>query len=181
MCSEAECLASWAEHLCTSSGPEERMQMQMSSLQPLWSGDEETNVNWTDWRGLHLQRKGWGEKKPDVSECFSSSWKEKAKGVVRIFVLYLTDGKTKAEEKAPLSFFLFYLFIWLSMAFIACKIFSCSLWDLVLWPGIEPGPPTLGAQNLSHWTIRNVPRCHSSGGPLTAVTKSKIPVSYEGW
>ena len=27
--------------------------------------------------------------------------------------------------------------------------FLCSMWDLVPWPGIEPGPP----QHLSHWTI----------------------------
>ena len=31
-----------------------------------------------------------------------------------------------------------YLFIWL------CQIFSCSMWDLVPWPGIKPGPPALG-------------------------------------
>ena len=40
---------------------------------------------------------------------------------------------------------------------VACKIFSCSLWDLVLLPGIEPWPPALGAQSLSHWTTREVP------------------------
>ena len=53
----------------------------------------------------------------------------------------------------------------------ACRIFSCSMWtlscslrtlscgmwDLVPWPGIEPGPPALGAWNLSHWTTREVP------------------------
>ena len=41
----------------------------------------------------------------------------------------------------------------------ACKIFSCSMWDLVPWPGIEPRPPALGARSLSHWTTREVPRC----------------------
>ena len=34
---------------------------------------------------------------------------------------------------------------------------SCGMWDLVPWPGIEPGPPALGAQSLSHWTTREVP------------------------
>ena len=29
--------------------------------------------------------------------------------------------------------------------------------NLVLWPGIEPGPPALGAWSLSHWTIREIP------------------------
>ena len=39
---------------------------------------------------------------------------------------------------------------------------SFQLWrvvrDLVPSPGIEPGPPALGAQSLSHWTAREVPR-----------------------
>ena len=35
---------------------------------------------------------------------------------------------------------------------------SCSMWDIVPWPGIEPGPPALGAQNLSHRTTREVPQ-----------------------
>ena len=33
----------------------------------------------------------------------------------------------------------------------------CSMRDLVPWPGIEPGPPALGAQSLTHWTTREVP------------------------
>ena len=37
---------------------------------------------------------------------------------------------------------------------------SCSMCDLVPWSGIEPGPPVLGAQSLSHWTTREVPRFH---------------------
>ena len=47
---------------------------------------------------------------------------------------------------------------------VACGIFSCGtwtlscgMWDLVPWPGIEPGPPALGVQSLSHWTTREVP------------------------
>ena len=31
---------------------------------------------------------------------------------------------------------------------------SCGTWDLVSWPGIEPRPPALGAQSLSHWSLR---------------------------
>ena len=30
------------------------------------------------------------------------------------------------------------------------------MWDLVPWPGVEPGPPVLGP-SLSHWTTREVP------------------------
>ena len=26
----------------------------------------------------------------------------------------------------------------------ACRIYSCHMWDLALWPGIDPGPPALG-------------------------------------
>ena len=49
------------------------------------------------------------------------------------------------------------LFIWMCWVLVAaCRIFSCSMWDLVLWPGINPGPPALGAQSLSHWTTRKV-------------------------
>ena len=36
-------------------------------------------------------------------------------------------------------------------------IFSCSVWDLVPCPGIEPGLPAVEAQSLSHWTTRKVP------------------------
>ena len=45
----------------------------------------------------------------------------------------------------------------------ACRVFfSCSMWDLVPWPGIEPGPPALKAWNLSLWTTREVPNYSSS-------------------
>ena len=37
------------------------------------------------------------------------------------------------------------------------EIVSCGMWDLVPWPGIEPRPPALEAQSLSHWTTREVP------------------------
>ena len=37
-------------------------------------------------------------------------------------------------------------------------ILSCSMWDLVSWLGIEPGPPILEVQSLSHWTTREVLR-----------------------
>ena len=33
---------------------------------------------------------------------------------------------------------------------------SCSMWDLVLWPGIKPSPPTLETRNRSHRTTRKV-------------------------
>ena len=35
---------------------------------------------------------------------------------------------------------------------------SCSMWDQVPRPGIEPWPPALRAQSLSRWTTREVPK-----------------------
>ena len=57
-----------------------------------------------------------------------------------------------------------YLFIWLQQVLVAahgifsCGVWtlSCSLWDLVPWPGIKPVPPALGVQSLSHWITRQV-------------------------
>ena len=37
------------------------------------------------------------------------------------------------------------------------RTLSCGMWDLVPKPGIEPGPPALGARSLRHWTTREVP------------------------
>ena len=36
---------------------------------------------------------------------------------------------------------------------------SCSLWDLVPWPGIKPRPPALESWSLSLLTTREVPWC----------------------
>ena len=53
----------------------------------------------------------------------------------------------------------FLKFIWLCWVSVASHgIFSLywAMWDLVPWPGIEPGSPALGDQSLSHWTSREV-------------------------
>ena len=34
---------------------------------------------------------------------------------------------------------------------------SWGMWDLVPWPGVEPGPSAQAAWSLSHWTTREVP------------------------
>ena len=34
---------------------------------------------------------------------------------------------------------------------------SCSMWNLVSWAGIKPGPPAMRVGSLSHWTPRKVP------------------------
>ena len=49
--------------------------------------------------------------------------------------------------------FLFSIFFYLAVLGL-----SCNMWDLVPWAGIEAGSPALGAQSLSHWTTREVPR-----------------------
>ena len=67
-------------------------------------------------------------------------------------------------------FFLFvylFLFIWLhwvllqhvgSSVFLAgCGIFHWGKWNLISWPGIEPGTPALGMWGLNHWTTRESP------------------------
>ena len=40
---------------------------------------------------------------------------------------------------------------------VACGIFSCGVWDLAPWPGMEPGSPVLRVPSLSHWTTRDAP------------------------
>ena len=55
--------------------------------------------------------------------------------------------------------FLVLIIVYLAASDLSCGMwypFSCSLWDLVLWPGIEPGPPALQTQSLSHWTIKEI-------------------------
>ena len=48
---------------------------------------------------------------------------------------------------------------------VACGIFSCgtqtlscSMWNLVPWPGIKPRPPAWEAWSHSHWATREVLR-----------------------
>ena len=45
----------------------------------------------------------------------------------------------------------------LKNAFLVALGLSYDMWDLVPWPGIKPGPPALGAHNLSPWTTGEVP------------------------
>ena len=45
----------------------------------------------------------------------------------------------------------------LSSSLLHTGSFSCSMWDLVPWPGIKPRFPASGAWSLSHWTTREIP------------------------
>ena len=49
-------------------------------------------------------------------------------------------------------FCFFKIFIYLSVLGL-----SCGTWHLVPWPEMEPRPPALAAQSLSHWTTREFP------------------------
>ena len=50
------------------------------------------------------------------------------------------------------------LLIWLHWVLaVVGEIFSCSTWDLVPSPGIEPDAPASRARSLGHWTTREVP------------------------
>ena len=40
---------------------------------------------------------------------------------------------------------------------VACRLLiAACVWDLVPQPRIEPGPPALGVQSLTHWTTKKV-------------------------
>ena len=66
--------------------------------------------------------------------------------------MLLTPEESK-ERRTVISLTFFFL----SFIYLAAPGLSCSTWDLVSWPGIEPRPSALGVQSLSHWTTREVP------------------------
>ena len=84
------------------------------------------------------------------------------------FMCRLSDmGRCCFSVRLNITFFFFlniYLF-WLCRVLVvahgifvvACLVAAC-VWDLVPWPGVEPGPPALGAQSVTHWTTREVPQ-----------------------
>ena len=48
-----------------------------------------------------------------------------------------------------------------SFFFGSMRTLSCSMWYLVPWQGMKLRPPAVGAQSLSHWTTKEVPRGRS--------------------
>ena len=52
-----------------------------------------------------------------------------------------------------------FAYSWPAAAFLAVLGLSCSMWDLVPWSGVTPGPPALEAWSLSLWTTREIPLC----------------------
>ena len=49
-----------------------------------------------------------------------------------------------------------YLFIFSMFIHLAAPALSCGVRDLVPRPGLEPGPPALGARSLTPWTAGQV-------------------------
>ena len=45
-------------------------------------------------------------------------------------------------------------FLFIYSTAVPCR---CGMWDLVPWPGIEPGPPALGVWSLNHRAAREAP------------------------
>ena len=70
--------------------------------------------------------------------------------------------------------FLKYLFIFI---YSAVPSLSCCMWDIVSGPGIKPGPRALGAQSLSHWTIREVALW---GENFVSKCRSLAEINWEG-
>ena len=66
-----------------------------------------------------------------------------------------------------LFFFLIFIYLfWLHQVLVAARgifiaahrlLVAACMWDLVPRPGMEPRPPALGAQSLTHWTTREDP------------------------
>ena len=69
----------------------------------------------------------------------------------KYFFQYLTQGGVIIK---PISLIFFLIFIFLYLTVLGL---SCSIQDLVPWPGIEPGPTCFGSKTLSLWTTREAP------------------------
>ena len=69
-------------------------------------------------------------------------------------------------------YFYIYLFIWLHWVLVVCRVFDlhCSMWDLVPWSGMEPGPHALEVWSLTHCTTREVPMCSFFWGRFWVVS-----------
>ena len=89
----------------------------------------------------------------------------------RFFTIWATR-----DAHVPHGFHYFLIFLYLAVPGLSCGTrdlqsslkhvgsfscvwtLSCSMQDLVLWPGIKPGPLALGVRSLSHWTTGDVQR-----------------------
>ena len=68
-------------------------------------------------------------------------------------------------------------FIWLHWALVASLgIFSCSIRDVVPWPGFKPRCSVLGVGSHSHWATREAPRLSFFNWKLQHERLKNIPV-----
>ena len=113
------------------------------------------------WEG----RRDWQEMRTNLQRTFSCHQSEIPHGVfgfcflMQILIQSIQDWGWDCISFFVLDFFFQYLFIYLAALGLSCGMqdLSCGMWDLVPRPGIEPGPPALGARSLNHWTTREVP------------------------
>ena len=77
--------------------------------------------------------------------------------LITAFVSCIAHHRLKSSCLSTCSFI--YLFIYLVVLGLSCgmQTLSCNMGDLVPWPGIELGPPALGACSLNHCGTREVP------------------------
>ena len=83
---------------------------------------------------------------------------------------YIVQQREHSQYSTITLFFIFLIFIylfwlcWVLVAVHGLLVAACGLLvaacmqDLVTQPGIEPGPPALGAWSPTHWATREVPQ-----------------------
>ena len=98
------------------------------------------------WPGLHFRHLDGCEKA--AFEWHSIGWERRERPVRRLLQQSKWEWWVGKEWERECGFFFF---------FLAAQGLCCSMWDPVPQTGIQPRPPALGAQSLSHWTTREVP------------------------
>ena len=119
----------------------------------IWRSVSPENFEWSSWVEFKNNRNKNGL-------VHSSCLPQLILSIMLCYLARLPPEATLAFCKGSI-----YLYIWLCQVLVvACGIFSgdlqtfsCGMWDLLPWSGIEPRPPPLDAWSLSHWIIRKVP------------------------
>ena len=83
--------------------------------------------------------------------------------------------KNNNNKKIKDIFYRYFFFFLILFIYLAALGLSCGMWDLAPWPGIEPGPPAVGAQRLSHWTTREVPTATFSNVTVHSIYFTGFP------
>ena len=104
---------------------------------------------------LAMDREAWQSAVHGVTEPDTTDWVN----WTEVLLLYSVYPSTQIYNYHFIQFsFIPKVFIWLCWVLVVVHgIFSCSIWDLVPWAGIECWPPALGVWSLNHWTTREVP------------------------